>query len=150
MADITLTATVTRDNLESPAAALDINDDVNYVLGRNLQVGTVNWEKTTVTSPFSDGRFVVNERRAASEGGLEIYALGSTFTAVMTNLETLKQAFSEQHEYTLQINADGHDQQWLCERADYEVGFVTEMIASRMVPVRFTFYRHPVPIVGVF
>lgn len=150
MSDVTLLATVTRSNLSPDPGVLDLNDGVKYTLARSINVGSVAWEKSTVTSPYVHGRFVVNERMDASEAAIGVYCLGATDSALNTNLGTLLEAFTEQHEYVLRISVNGVDHQWTCERADYEVGFITEMLAARVLPVQLSFYRNPVPVAGVF
>lgn len=149
MADVALLATVTRSNLSPDPGVLDLNDETSYVLGRRVEVGSVTWEKSTVTSPFVHGRFVVNERMGAAEAGIEVYVLGSDHTQVMNRVGTLLEAFTEQHEYVLRLVVDSVVHEWLCERADFEVGYMTETIAARHVPVRLSFYRRPVPVSGV-
>ena len=150
MSDLALLATVTRSNLDPDPGVLDLDDGVNFSMGRSLDIGAITWEKTTVASPYIHGRFVTNERMAAAEGALEIYCLGNTNAACEDNLGTLLEAFTQQHEYVLRLVVNGVDHEWLCERADYEVGFITETLAARILPVRLSFYRNPVPVTGVF
>lgn len=148
MADITTIATVTRAELE--LAPLDINDGVNYVLGQGVNTTSVTWRKEAVQSPFVHGRVPVHEVKDAMESDVTIYVHGATPALVDTNLSTVISAFTDQFVYTLQISADGVDHQWDCERADYDVAFRTPMLAARIVPVRFSFFRHPIPVAGSF
>lgn len=149
MADVALLASVTRSNLSPDPGVLDLNDEVNYTVGRRVEVGAVTWNKSTVTSPFVHGRFVVNERMDAAEAGIEVYAAGTSHTNVMGKIDTLLEAFTEQHEYVLRLVVDSVVHEWLCERADFEVGYMTETIAARLIPVRLSFYRRPVPVSGI-
>lgn len=148
MPDITLAATITRDNLEVPLLALDINDEDNYIVGRSLQIASVSYRRTTVTSPWVGGRFVTNSVVDSVESAIEVYVIGSSYGNLMTNLSTLLDAFT-QPEFDLTLVIDGTTHTWTCEGADYEIGFITETIATRFMPTRFTFHRNPVPVAGV-
>lgn len=150
MADLSISAHVTRANLTSPLADLSLNDDINYTFGKQLNVGRVAWRKETVTSPFIHGRVVVGEVMDAAEGSCVVYVHGGTHSALKTNLDTLLNAFTEQYEYVLKLMVEGQYYYWRCERADYEVGFMTETLKARHVPVMLSFFRRPIPDQGPF
>jgi len=150
ISDITIAATVTRANLDPPLAVLDLNDEINYTLGRQLDVGSVSWRREVVTSPFVHGRFPIHEVKDAAESRLMVYTQGADHAGLKANIEQLLQAFTEQYDYELRIQVEGQDYHWRCERADYQVGFVTEMLAARFVPVVLSFHRHPIQAAGAF
>lgn len=147
--DINVVATITRANLASPLAELDINDLVNYELSRNVDIGSVTWRKETVTSPFVHGRTPVHEVKDVTESKVGVYVMGDTRATLDGNIETLIEAFTEQYSYELRLQVEGRDYHWRCERADYQVAFQTEMIAAAKIPVIFSFFRHPVQMQGV-
>jgi hypothetical protein len=148
MADLAVTAVVTRTELG--LENLDINDNLNYQLGRALRIGSVTWRRESVTSPYVHGRIPVHEVKDAAESSLVVHCFGETSAAAMTNLGVLLEAFTGQWDYSIALNVDGVNYQWRCERADYEVGFITETILAKLIPVSFTFHRHPIPLQGVF
>lgn len=147
MAELTLTALVTRTELS--LAALDIDDGTNFILGKGLDAGTVSWRKEVVTSPFYAGRVPVHEVKDSVEMTLVVYILGATHATLMTNLQTLLNAFTEQSTYEVQLTIEGQSYHWTCERADYQVGFATETLNARYIPVSLSFHRHPEPAAGV-
>lgn len=141
---------MTRSNLSIPLSELDLNDETNYILGKNLRVGSVTWRKESATSPFVHGRVPIYEVKDAAESSIVVYVLGSTHAALTTNVATLLEAFTEQYSYELRLQVEGQDYHWRCERADYEVGFATETLNARFVPVTLSFFRHPVAVQGAF
>lgn len=150
IADLAVTAFVTRSNLNPPLADLDLNDGANFVLAKSVRVGAVAWRREAATSPFVHGRIPVHETQDAAESSIEVYVLGGTHAALHTNLSTLLDAFTKQYTYELRLNVEGQSYHWNCERADYEVGFATETLNARLLPVSLSFYRHPTPVTGAF
>lgn len=148
ISELSIIASVTRAELF--LADLDLNDGVKFTLGQNVNVGSVTWRKETAQSPFVQGRVPVHEVKDASESTIVVYVLGATHAALNANLKELLDAFTEQYSYILRINVEGSDNQWECERADYEVAFATETLSARFVPVTLSFHRKPTPAVGVF
>lgn len=148
--DLTTIASVTRANLDTPLAELDINDLVNYSLGRAVRMGSVTWRKEAATSPYVDGRVIVHETRDAAEGSLVVYCMGDTHATLETNLSALLTAFTKQYSYQVKLQVEGVDHHWECERADYEVGYVTETVFARRVPVSLSFMRSPIAVQGSF
>lgn len=146
MSDINVSAWVTRTELS--LGNLDVNDGANYVLARGITPGAVSWRKQFVESPFYEGRYVVHEVKDAVEMKIPFYVHGATYAAVHANLETLLAAFTEQSTYEVHTVIEGVDHGWTCERADYEVGFVTEMFVAKMIPIQFTTMRAPTPAAG--
>lgn len=147
ISDLDVVAQVMRDELS--LGPLDINDDTNFILGRNVRLGAVAWRRETATSPYVHGRIPVHEVKDAAESTVTVYALGGTPVALRNNIGVLLQAFTEQWEYQLALQLDGVLYQWRCERADYEVGFITETLVARFIPVTLSFHRHPIPVQGV-
>ena len=148
IAELTIIASVTRTELT--LADLDLNDMTKFILGKNLDVSSVTWRKEAAQSPFIQGRIPVHEVKDAAETSIAVYVLGATHAALSANLEELLDAFTKQYSYILRINVEGVDNQWKCERADYQVGFATETLNARFVPVKLSFFRQPTPVVGVF
>jgi hypothetical protein len=148
--ELDLIATISRTDLPEPLGLLDLNDGVNFTVSRNVRVGSVTWRREIATSPYVAGRIPIQEVKDAAESSVGIYVAGTTAAELHANLATLLAAFTEQYTYQLRINVDGIDNQWRCERADYEVGFVTEMLAAKYLPVMFSFHRHPTPVQGAF
>jgi hypothetical protein len=148
IADLSVAAVVTRTRLG--LGNLDIDDGAKFILGRAIRVGAVTWRREAVESPYVHGRIPVLEVMGAAESSIEVYALGSSHASLNSNLGELIAAFTKQYDYDLVLNVEGVTHQWRCERADYEVGFVTETLLARVVPVKLTFHRHPIPIQGVF
>jgi hypothetical protein len=147
--DLETIASVTRSNLPDPLGELDINDGVAYVLGKNLRVASMSWRRETVSSPFAHGRFPIHETKDAAEASLSVYVLGEDHTTLQSNLGELLEAFTGQYEYLLKLQVEGQDYQWRCERSDYQVGFATETLVARFLPVELSFFRHPIPVAGV-
>jgi hypothetical protein len=150
MPELDLVVTVTRSGLIPPLGQLDINDGTNYVFTRGFEVGAVSWRKEAATSPYVHGRVVVHEVKDAVESRLGVMVRGTSAEEVDQNLETLLQAFTQQYNYELRVTVDGQDYHWRCERADYNVGFMTEFLAARALPVALTFMRHPIQVQGAF
>lgn len=150
MADLSVSAHITRANLAPALADLNLNDDVNYQLSSQVEMGAVAWRKETVTSPFVHGRVVVGAVKDAAEGSVTVYVKGNNHATLNTNLDTVITAFTEQDEYTLKLMVEGQYYYWQCERADYEVAFTTPTLKARLLPVRFSFFRHPTPVQGPF
>ena len=147
MPELDVVAFVTRDELELDP--LDINDGVNFILGKGVQTGKLTWRKDTVTSPYVHGRFPVREVMDAVEMTLVVYALGSSHAVLTENIGVLIAPFTEQNEYELRIDVESQAYHWRCERADYEVAFATETLNALLVPVQFTIYRSPIAVAGV-
>lgn len=150
IADLDVIATVTRAQLPFPNSELNINDGINYVLGKNVRVGAVTWRRETVNSPFVEGRVPVHEIKDAAESTVTVYCLGTHHTMLNQNIETLLEAFTQQYSYELRLNIEGINYRWSCERADYEVAFATETLVAKFVPVQLTFHRKPTPVMGAF
>lgn len=148
MSDLVATFLVTRDNLETPLADLDINDHVDFIVARGFRAGQVTWRHNQVTSPYVHGHFTVNSAKEPSPVSLTVFALGEDMADLESNISTLLTAFN-QAEYTLSTTIEGRTFEWTCERADYEVGLIPENIIALKVPVGLSFNRHPVPTVGV-
>ncbi len=150
MSELFVSAEITRDGLPSPLAPLNINDGVKYRLGKGLQVGSVSWRREVATSPFVYGRVAVHEVMDSAESAVEVHVLGASHAEVRSNLTPLIVAFTQQYSYELRISVEGQVNYWTCERADYKVGFMTETLAAKLVPVAFSFHRHPTPVAGGF
>ena len=148
ISELAIIASVTRTELT--LADLDLNDMTKFILGQNINVGSVTWRKEAAQSPFIQGRIPVHEVKDAAESSIVVYVLGATHAALNANIKELLDAFTEQYSYILRINVEGVDNQWECERADYEVAFATETLNARFVPVTLSFHRKPTPAVGVF
>jgi hypothetical protein len=146
MSDISFIAFVTRTNLNK--AMLNINDKANFITGRSLRVGGSTWNHQEARSPYVHGRVVVHSTLDPVEVQLGVYVKANTMGALEDNLATLLEAFSDQHEFELHLTIDGVSFHWRCERADYEVGLITENIAARYLPVSLTMMRHPLAILG--
>jgi hypothetical protein len=150
ISELTVVATVTRAGLTPPAAELNIDDGVNFALGRSVRIGAVTWRREVAQSPFVEGRIPVHEVKDSSESSIVVLCLGATHAALQANIGTLLEAFTQQYTYEVRLQIEGSDYHWVCERADYEVGWITETIAARVVPVNLTFHRAPTPVAGVF
>jgi hypothetical protein len=150
MSDLDVIATVTRAGLDAPLGELDLDDGVKFTLGRGLRLGAMTWRREAVESPYVHGRIPVHEVKGAAESALEVYVLGADHATLQANLAELLEAFTAQYEYDLKLLVEGQNYHWRCERADYEVGFITETLMARVLPVRLTFHRHPVPLQGAF
>jgi hypothetical protein len=148
LVDLDIAASVGREELG--LGDLDLNDYENYILGRGVRVGAVSWRRDNVTSPYVHGHIPVHEVMDAAESSIDVYVLGETHGALNANLGALLTAFTQQYAYVLGLNVEGVNYQWRCDRADFEIGFATETLVARFLPVKFTFYRHPIPLVGVF
>jgi hypothetical protein len=146
MTDIAFSAKVTRTNVNK--TILDIDDKTNFITGRSLRVGGSVWNHQEARSPYVHGRVVVHSTLDPVEVQLGVFVKGSTMGALNANLSTLLEAFSKQHEFELRLVIDGVDFRWRCERADYEVGLITENIAARHLPVALTMMRHPLAVLG--
>lgn len=141
MADIAITALVSRSELS--LADLNIDDDVNYRLGANIDYGTVSWRRETVQSPYFAGRVPVHEVKDAVESKLVVYVLGSSHAVLNTNIQTLIEAVTEQYRWELKLTIEGVLHSWDCERADYQIAVATETMNARFVPVNLSFVRNP-------
>lgn len=150
IADIDITATVTRANLSPPGSELDLNDGVKFIFAKGLRIGTVTWRRETVNSPFVEGRVPVHEIKDAAESTVIVYCLGATHAALNNNIAELLEAFTEQYTYELRMTVGGVNHRWACERADYEVAFATETLNALFVPVSLTMHRKPTPVAGAF
>lgn len=146
MADLDVNAWVTRTELQM--SNLQINDGTVYTLARGLNPGTVSWRKQTVESPFYEGRYVVHEVKDAVEVKIPIYVHGTTHTNLDLNINALIEAFAHQSSFDLHVEVENRPYAWTCERADYEVGFVAEMLQAFRVPVHFTTMRVPTQLLG--
>ena len=137
-------------SVTTSSGSLDLDDGVNFRLGKQVEIGSVSWRKEVVTSPFVAGRFPVHEVKDAAESSISVHVLGSNHAALRSNLATLLSAFTEQSSYQLTMTVEGQTSTWTCERADYQVGFATETLAALVVPVQLSFFRHPEPDAGEF
>lgn len=134
--------------VSATANGLNINDGTNYILvPQNLNPATVTYRRAQVTSPFVEGRFTVNRVLDAVEGEIEIDVIGSSQSALQTNIAALIAAFTAD-EYVLSITIDGATYSWDCEAADYAMLWVHERMHALRVPMRFAFQRSPVPASG--
>lgn len=145
MADLSLSASVTRTLLALPDLAL--NDHVNYYLGAQILGGDQPWNRTTVGGAYMDGEITVNRNRKNVVETLSVWVMGDTAGELMTNLDTLKKAFS-QDSYVLSVTLEGQNMQWRCEAADLSYQLTTGYIASLLVPVTLSVPRRPVPLAG--
>lgn len=147
IADIDVTAFVTREELD--AEPLNLDDNINFRLGKQVSVGMLSWRKDAVTSPYVHGRFVVREVKDAVESKIMVYAIAPTHAILSENVGVVIAAFTEQYEYELRIKVENQSYHWRCERADYEVAFATETFNALILPVQFSFFRSPIPTAGV-
>lgn len=150
MADLLVVATVTRGNLETPRVPLDINDHVNFRLGRAMKVGEVVWRREAATSPYVHGSIPVHEVKEQVDASIEVHVLAETHEELNTNLATLLEAFTDQYTYELSLTVEGQEYRWRCDRADYQIAFATPTLNALVLPVSLAFTRHPIPAAGVF
>jgi hypothetical protein len=146
MTDLSVVAHVTRSQLG--LANLAINDHTTYVIaGPAIMGGAISWDRKTVNAPWVDGDITVARRRQNVMEQLQVYVTGSDQGAMMTNLRTLRDAFT-QDRYTLQITVGSAQNAWDCEAADYSVLYDTAHAYNRYAVATFQIPRKPVPLVG--
>lgn len=141
MADISISAVVSRDNLA--LSDLDINDKTNYVVaGPEVFGGNVTWDRKQVSSPVVDGEVTTYRRKMNVQDNLAVYVSADTQANLFTKIRTLIDAFT-QDRYTLQFNIGGAVIQWDCESADYSVQIDNAHMKAMYAKVTFMFIRKP-------
>jgi hypothetical protein len=142
-ADLSLSALVT-----TTGGDLDINDTTNYrVVGPTVFGGTVQWDRTSVSSPVADGDFTTHRRKANITENLSVYVTGDDLSDMFTNIRALIVAFT-QNRYTLQFNIGSAVIQWDCEAADYSVEVDNAHMHALYAVCNFSVPRKPNPLSG--
>ena len=148
MTDLSVAAHVTRSQLG--LGNLDINDHTTYAIaGPAIMGGGTAWDRKTVNAPWVDGDITVARRRQNVMEQLLVYVAGSDQSTLMSNLRTLRDAFT-QDRYTLQITVGSAQNAWDCEAADYSMLYDTAHAYNKYVVATFQIPRKPVPLVGGF
>lgn len=146
MADLTVTAVVTRSSLGLPN--LNINDHSKYVLTTTMLGGSVAWQRNAISSPYVDGDITVTRRRPTVVEPMEIYVYGTNGANLMWNTAEVINAFC-QDAFSLTVTINGATRQYSCESSDYSIEYNNAKFASKMCTVRLQVPRKPLPLVGV-
>lgn len=130
------------------ANGMTIHDGQNYIMSpEGLDLATVVYRRTQVTSPFVEGRFTTNRVRDAVESTIQIDVLGSSQANLQANITALVNAFTAD-EFVLTVTIDGTSWSWNCEAADYAMIWDHPRMHARRIPMRFSFQRDPEPASG--
>lgn len=147
MPDVALSVLVHRDLLG--LAPLQIGMGPRYYCAPQFIGAAVQWQRQQVTSPYFDGSVTVQRYRQQPMEQIAVEVKGDDLGEVQDNVDELVSAFI-QDSYVLDITADNASFSYVCEAADYQVGFFnTARMVSRQVQVVFSVPRNPVPLVGV-
>lgn len=126
---------------------LNINDQLDYIVGNDIMGAMVTYDRQTVSSPYVNGDITVHRRRGTVSEKFSVYVLGDTQTELQTNIRTLIQAFS-QDKFNLSLMLDGIEWSYMCEASDYQVEWANTNFFAQKVKVTFTLLRSPIALVG--
>lgn len=132
--------TVTREELGLPL--LEINDQINYMVGDQILGGSQTWNKQMVKSPYVDGEVMVNRARAQVQEQFQVQVLGPSQGGVQQNIATLIAAFS-QFTYVLSIQMEDSTYTYQCDTSDYTVDWTNVRMMAKKALVKFQFTRSP-------
>jgi hypothetical protein len=149
MSDLTVTGYVTRTELS--LSNLTINDDTYKIIRDMWGPGVVQYDRQKVSSPYVNGDFLTNRKKAQVEMPLGIRVTGTSKIDCWNKVGTLLRAF-EQFSYELSLTIDGTTFTYTCEAADYSVGdggmFQTFHMKAYKQEVRLLIPRRPTPTEG--
>jgi hypothetical protein len=141
----TFAASVTRSDLG--LGVLNINDQLDYIVGSDIMGAMVSYDRQTVSSPYVNGDVTVHRRRGSVTEKFSVYVLGDTQTELQNNIRTLISAFS-QNKFNLVMLLDGIEWSYVCEASDYQVEWSNANFFSIKVKVVFNLLRSPIALVG--
>lgn len=141
----TFAASVTRSDLG--LGVLNINDNLDYIVGSEIMGAMVTYDRQTVSSPYVNGDITVHRRRGSVNEKFAVYVLGDTQTELQTNVRTLISAFS-QNKFNLVLLLDGIEWSYVCEASDYQVEWSNAHFFATKVKVVFNLLRSPIALVG--
>jgi hypothetical protein len=146
MADLSLSVAVTRAQLG--LGNLNINDHISYYCAAQFLGGSMTWNRQQISSPYMDGSVTVNRTRGVVMEPVAVEVLGSTDTALQTNMATLLAALS-QDTFDLLVGIGSAQYQYLCEAADVQnAGWSGPRMIAKQAQIVFQVPRQPVPILG--
>jgi hypothetical protein len=100
---------------------VSLNDHVNYTMAvEGFGEHSYQRRRTTATSPYYDGTFLVHSTLENVTEAMSVYVLGTSANHVTENLMLLEEVFS-QDAYSLRITMDDHRETWSCMTADYSI-----------------------------
>lgn len=148
MTDIGLSLLITRDLLSK--AVLELNDHTKFIVANQLLGGSVSWDRRTAKSPWVEGEVVLTRTRGLVMEPVGIYVIGSSHATMMTNLDELLEAFT-QDGYSLQMTiGTSPARYWYCEAADYQVQWTNTGVVAHQMTVSLQVPRQPLTPAGMF
>lgn len=147
MPDLGLSVSVTRPQLGLPDLAL--NDHFNYFISPTFLGGMVQWNRSTVTSPFLDGGVTTYRTRQMVQEQIALEVMGETLAEMWDNVRAAIDAFTQdQYNLALAIGSEVH--QFMCEAADYQFNWNGPRILAQQVQLVLSVPRQPVAVQGGF
>ena len=100
---------------------VSLNDHVNFrVAVDGFGEKAYQRRRTTATSPYYDGTFLVHSTMENVQEGVTVYVTGASQNHVTENLLLLEEIFS-QDSYLIRQQMDDHVETWSCQAADYTI-----------------------------
>lgn len=146
MADLDLSVVLSRDNLD--LTPLEINDFLNYYVGAQFLGGSMAYQRTTLTSPFTDGGFTAQRFRQQVSEQIAVEVMGGTHVELTANIKTLIEAF-EQDSFTVTVTIGSQTILLDAEAADHQMVWTGPRWVQNQGQVVFTMPRAPQPRQGV-
>lgn len=141
MAELLVTATITRDELS--LADLQLNDGDTYkIAGHNLDIGRVTRRREVAKSVFTHGGIEFASVLDMTTLSIGFDVFGSSLSQVRTNMNALIDAFSQKN-YTVGLSIEGASFSYACNAADYESSLTTQRMAARRGLIVFECPRQP-------
>lgn len=154
MATLATSVVITRTELSLSDLELNTSSGDDYkVIKNELAGGALGWRRQTVTSPFVEGRALINAVKDVVISPIGIRVTGSTQADLKSKMQALVNAFTQQ---SYQITETIGGQVWgvyQCEPADIVIGsgsvYHTEQFIAFKQEFRAQIPRKPDPGTGV-
>jgi hypothetical protein len=144
MATLTLSVKLTRTLLGLDD--LELNDHGAYYISE-LGDYAIQWDRKTISTPWTDGDITVQRSRRSVERRVVIEVLGTTTTQMKQRARTLIDALS-QDSYNMTVNMDGDSSTYRCEAADYTISWDKERAHSSRTLVSAVIRQSPAMVSG--
>jgi len=126
-----------------PEGQIELNDGERHRLADGTAgARSVQWRRTTVTSPYVNGTFVASAVQDNVQEQVGVYVYGVDNNDLRRLLRDVTEAFS-QFEYTLTWELDSDAFAWRCTVADYQVDTRREFQHATMALATFDVSRLP-------